>query len=77
VQAKESLFLRTDSVLTCHTGRILSIFFAGTLLGDYVLDSCSMCMLGRLVCSSVAQPGAHEQNVILLGQDQLANLHFL
>jgi hypothetical protein len=34
-----------------------------------------MCIFAYLACSSVAQPGAHEQDVVLLGRDQLANLH--
>jgi hypothetical protein len=34
-----------------------------------------MCMFGCLACFYVAPPGAHEQDVMLLGRDQSANLH--
>jgi hypothetical protein len=44
---------------------------------NYILDSPRMCMLDCLPWSSIAQSGAREQDVILLGRDQLANLHIL
>jgi hypothetical protein len=41
-----------------------------------VLDTHRMCMFGCLACSSVAPPGARDQDVILLGRNQLANWAF-
>jgi hypothetical protein len=70
---KESLFLRTDSAA-------LSDYQAFSSWGIYSVIRCltlPACVFGCLACSSVARPGAHEQDVILLGQDQRANLHIL
>jgi hypothetical protein len=46
VQVKESLFLRTESIVTCVVGKILSVFFPGHLLAIRCLThSACVCLV--------------------------------